>query len=376
MKALKHVKLITETGIEEGQSVVFDSTVKEITPEDQTNPGVEVIDGGGYYLAPGFIDLHIHGCAGYDTMDQEPEALEVIAANVVKTGVTAFLPTTMTMETSRIVKALERIRIHSTAAGQARILGCHLEGPFLCQKFKGAQDGRYIINPDFTLIEPFSDIVRMITIAPENPGSTEFIQACRDRGIVVSIGHSSANYDQAVAAIAAGASHITHTFNAMNPLHHREPGIIAAAMLTDVTCQLIVDNIHIHPAIQKVLLKTKGIDGIILITDAMRACLLQEGQYDLGGQQVQVHNGEARLADGTLAGSVLTLNRAVKNFTRNTGLPLWETVKLATLNPARELGLNSKGRIAPGQDSDFVLFDEEFNVIMTFVAGQLAYRNE
>lgn len=376
MKALKHVKLITETCILQEHAVVFDSKVTAITPEDRINPGTEVIDGGGLYLAPGFIDLHIHGCAGYDTMDQEPEALEVIAGNVVKTGVTAFLPTTMTMEYSRITKALERIRNFTPASGQARILGCNLEGPFLSREFKGAQDGKYIINPDFTLIEPFTDIVRMITIAPENSGSIEFIKACRDRGIVVSIGHSGANYNQAVAAIAAGASHITHTFNAMKSLHHREPGIIAAAMLSDVTCELIADNIHIHPAVQRVLLKTKGIDGIILITDAMQACLLKDGRYDLGGQQVHVHGSEARLADGTLAGSVLTLNRAVQNFTRNTGLPLWETIKPATLNPARRLGLTSKGRIAPGQDSDFVLFDEEFNVIMTFVAGRLAYRNE
>lgn len=375
MKALTNIQLLTSTGIRTDLAVVFDTRIVDILPATGLQPGVTTINGDGLYLAPGFIELHIHGCAGYDTMDDDPAALPIIAKNLVKTGVTSFLATTMTMEPEKIRRALKRIADYQSQPQTAKLLGAHLEGPFLSQQYKGAQDGRYLAVPDFSLIAPYREIIRLITLAPEQPDSLAFIQHCRNQDIIVSIGHSDASFEEALAAIAAGANHITHTFNAMNPLHHRKPGIITAAMLDDtVSCELIADNIHVHPAIQQLLLKVKGIAGIVLVTDAMRACLLQDGLYDLGGLPVMVQNGQARHSDGRLAGSVLTLNQAIKNFSQNTGLPLWEAVKAATENPARRLGLTGKGAIQPGNEADLVLLDSEFNVCQTFINGDLAYR--
>jgi N-acetylglucosamine-6-phosphate deacetylase len=380
VKAFKNVKLITKTGILEHKTVIFDSNIRAITDEDRLESGITVIDGKGLYMAPGFIDLHIHGCAGYDSMDEDPRALTEISKNIVKTGVTAFLPTTMTMDWSKITRALEQIRRQTNQPMNrptgAQILGCHLEGPFLSKKYAGAQDATHIIDPSFVKIQPYIDLIRIITLAPENTGSIEFIRDCRKHNIIISIGHSDASLDEAAAAIATGASMITHTFNAMSPMHHRNPGVVAAAMLHDVTCEIIADNVHVHPRIQQLLLKTKGTAQIVLITDAMRACLLQDGEYDLGGQLVKVSGNEARLDSGQLAGSVLTMNRALKNFMMNTGITVWEAVLMASSNPANELGLNNKGSIEPGKAADLVLFDPDFNIMMTFIEGHLVYRRD
>ena len=374
MKAFKNIKLITKNEILEGKALIFDSIIRAIVDEDQLNTGIATLDGEGLYLAPGFIDLHIHGCAGYDTMDNNPQALVQIAETLVRTGVTAFLPTTMTMDLSEIASVLDRIRQQMSGSTGAEILGCHLEGPFLSEIYAGAQDPKYFIKPDFEIVRPYLDVIRIITLAPELANSIEFIKECRKHNVVISIGHSNASLHESSEAIAAGASRITHTFNAMSVLHHRNPGVVAAAMLHDVTCELIADNIHVHPQIQQLLLKTKGIDGIVLVTDAMQACLLTEGSYDLGGQPVKVSGGEARLKNGRLAGSVLTMNTALRNFIKNTGVALWEAIRLSSLNPADELGLTNKGSIEVGKDADLVLFDPDFNIGMTLIAGQIAYR--
>jgi N-acetylglucosamine-6-phosphate deacetylase len=374
MKALKNMKLITKNGILGGKAVIFNSVIQAIVDEEQLDNGIVTLDGEGLYLAPGFIDLHIHGCAGYDTMDDSPQALAQIAQNIVRTGVTAFLPTTMTMDFSEITCALERIRQQMSQLGGAQILGCHLEGPFLSEAYAGAQDPNYLMKPDFEKVRPYLDVIRIVTLAPENANSNEFIKECCKHNVLISIGHSNATLHEVSMAIAAGASRVTHTFNAMSGLHHRAPGVVAAAMLHDVTCELIADNVHVHPQIQQLLLKVKGIDEIVLVTDAIRACLLKAGDYDLGGQPVKVSGGEARLKNGQLAGSVLTLNTAVKNFIKNTGVTLWEAIRLVSLNPATELGLTNKGSIEVGKDADLVLLDPDINIEMVLVAGQMAYR--
>lgn len=377
MYAIKNVQLVTPTGILQQQAVVCDTKIIAIIQEDQLDPSVAWIDGGGCYLVPGFIDLHLHGCAGYDVMDEDPLALTEIAKNIVRTGVTAFLPTTMTMEFSKIIQALERIRGFNNAPDLARVLGCHLEGPFLSSAYKGAQDEQYFRDPDFELIRPYSDLIRIITLAPEKPGSSDFIIECRKQGIIASIGHSNATFEVAKAAIASGVTYITHTFNAMSPLHHRNPGVVAAALLDDtVTCELIADNFHVHPEIQKLLAKVKGSDRLVLITDAMEACLLGDGNYHLGGQPVVVKNNQARLTNGSIAGSVLTMNRALKNMAKNSGLPLWEVVRMTSFNAARLLGLATKGAIEVGKDADMVLLDKDFEVVMTLIAGQPVYSRE
>ncbi|HEY8462625.1 MAG TPA: N-acetylglucosamine-6-phosphate deacetylase [Bacillota bacterium] len=377
MYAIKNVQLVTPTGILQQQAVVCDTKIIAIIQEDQLDPSVAWIDGGGCYLVPGFIDLHLHGCAGYDVMDEDPLALTEIAKNIVRTGVTAFLPTTMTMEFSKIIQALERIRRFNNAPDLARVLGCHLEGPFLSSAYKGAQDEQYFRDPDFELIRPYSDLIRIITLAPEKPGSSDFIIECRKQGIIASIGHSNATFEVAKAAIASGVTYITHTFNAMSPLHHRNPGVVAAALLDDtVTCELIADNFHVHPEVQKLLAKVKGSDRLVLITDAMEACLLGDGNYHLGGQPVVVKNNQARLTNGSIAGSVLTMNRALKNMAKNSGLPLWEVVRMTSFNAARLLGLATKGAIEVGKDADMVLLDKDFEVVMTLIAGQPVYSRE
>ena len=376
MKVIKNIKLVGADGIKENQAVVFAETIQEITAESRLGAGLEVIDGGGAFLSAGFIDLHIHGCAGYDVMDDDDQALTVMAKQLVSTGVTAFLPTTMTMEKMRIERALDRIKAAMTTehGTGAKVLGANLEGPFLNPQNKGAHDEHYVIPPDISFLQPYLDVIRILTVAPEIEGALPFIQELAAAGIVVSIGHTMASFSEAVQGITAGASHVTHLFNAMTPLHHRQPGVVGAALGQAVTCELIADNIHVDPAVQLLTLKLKGLEQLVLITDAMRACLLSDGTYDLGGLVVHVKDRAARLENGSLAGSTLVLNQALRNYSENTGLQPDQAVKLVTVNPARILRLeNRKGSIAPGFDADLVLWDADFNIIMTFVTGDKVF---
>ncbi|MGE5631330.1 MAG: N-acetylglucosamine-6-phosphate deacetylase [Caulobacteraceae bacterium] len=376
MKAITNADIIANNRVLKGYTLVFDKKIERITRDHELDKSVfeEIIDGNNNYLSPGFIDIHIHGCLGNDTMDGDEGSIYAISKNITSTGVTSFLPTTMTMELPIIEKTITRIRKLIDSEPGAEVLGCHLEGPFISDEYKGAQDGRYILKPDFNHIKDFSDVIKIVTIAPEQEGSDEFIENCVKHGIVVSIGHTNATYDEAVNAVLKGASHCTHTFNAMTPLHHREPGVVGAAMDSPVNCELIADNIHVNPAVQRILLKVKGIDRIVLITDAMRACLLEDGEYDLGGQKVLVKGGEARLSAGNLAGSVLTLDKALKNFINNTGADLLEAIKTITENPARILKVyDKKGSIDIGKDANLTLFDKNFNVCSTYVKGKKVY---
>lgn len=376
MKAIVNANIIMNNDILKGHTLLFDEKIVGVA--EGYEPGqseVEaVIDACNRYLSPGFIDIHIHGCMGSDTMDDNDSSIWNISKGLASTGVTAFLPTTMTMKLSMIEKAMDRIRALMNHEPGASILGCNLEGPFISDEYKGAHEGRYIIRPDFQSIERFSDVIRIITIAPEEEGSGEFIKSCTKHGIVAAIGHTKATYGQAMEAIQRGANHITHIFNAMTPLHHRNPGVVGAAMDSSAGCELIADNIHVHPSVQRILLKVKGIERIILVTDAMRACLMDEGEYDLGGQRVFVKDGEARLAAGNLAGSVLTLNKALKNFVENTGISLFEAVRTITENPAKVLRIyDRKGSICIGKDADLTIFDENFNIFGTYVKGKKVY---
>ncbi len=376
MKAIVNAKIIVDNKILKNHTLLFDERIVNIAEDYKMNESEfeEVIDAGNKYLSPGFIDVHIHGCLGNDTMDDNDSSILNVSKGIAATGVTAFLPTTMTMEFSIIEKTIERIRRVMNSEQGASILGCHLEGPFISNEYKGAQDGRYIIKPDFSSIEGFSDVMKIITIAPEQEGSGEFIESCVRHGIVAAIGHTKASYEQTIRAIQKGVSHSTHTFNAMSPLHHRNPGAVGAVMDSTVSCELIADNVHVNPAVQRILLKVKGIDKIILVTDAMKACLLAEGVYELGGQKVLVKGEEARLTTGNLAGSVLTLNKALKNFIYNTGVSLNEAVRTVTENPARVLKIyDRKGSICIGKDADLTLFDEGFNISGTYVKGKKVY---
>jgi len=373
MKVITNAKFILPQQVLEKHHLIFTDTIQALEPTDASlPPEAEIIDAQGCYVAPGFINLHIHGSRGSDTMDGTSAALSSLAASLPATGVTSFLPTTMTAPWENINRALDTIRQCRGKCPGARILGANVEGPFINPEHKGAQKEAYIAPAAFAKIAAYQDIIKIITIAPETCLATGFISQCCRAGIIVSLGHSSATYEEAQAAIKTGATHITHLFNAMSGLHHRKPGLVGAALDSSVYVELICDNIHVHPMLQRLVYKLKSPDKIILITDAMRAALLGDGESELGGQKVFVHGAKATLADGTIAGSVLPLNKALRNFKANTGAPLSKVVAMVTLNPARELGLDKLGSLEVGKLADLTIFDQNFKIHQTFINGELA----
>ncbi|ABR50262.1 N-acetylglucosamine-6-phosphate deacetylase [Alkaliphilus metalliredigens QYMF] len=374
MIALYNGKIILADEILEDKVLLFDDKIRGIIHKSQFQPnGVKkVIDVGGQYISPGFIDIHIHGSGGSDTMDGTLEDLNIISDTILRQGTTGFLPTTMTMDMKSIHKALDVIReATSQDMKGAQVLGAHMEGPFINVQYKGAQNQTYVVEPEKSYIEDYLDVIKIITLAPEVKGGQTFLEAMKSNPeITLAIGHSQATYDEAMGAIENGVRHATHLFNAMTPLHHREPGIVGAVFNSQITCELIADKIHVHPDLFKLIYRIKGRENVILITDAIRAGCMKEGTYDLGGQGVTVAEGSARLENGSLAGSVLTLNKAVKHFTQATKLPLHDVIHMVTLNPARLIGIqDQKGSITTGKDADLIVFNENIEVSYAFVKG-------
>ncbi|MCP8969874.1 N-acetylglucosamine-6-phosphate deacetylase [Ectobacillus ponti] len=332
-----------------------------------------------YSLVPGRIDLHIHGAAGADAMDATEESLRTIAAALPQEGTTSFLAATMTQHKESIAAALRNAGGFRPIDGEAELLGVHLEGPFLHPQRAGAQPADAILEPDLELFQEWQQLaggsIRLVTLAPERKGGLELVRYLKEQGIVVSIGHSDATYEEAVAAMQAGASHVTHLFNGMCGMHHREPGLLGAALLREeLYAEMIADGIHIHPEMVKLAWLQKGTDKIVLITDAMRAKGLPDGMYKLGGQDVRVLEGRAALSDGTLAGSVLRMDQAVRNMLVFTGCTLGDAVRMSSENPARQLGVFArKGSIAAGKDADLVVLNERHEVVMTWCRGYLSY---
>lgn len=342
--------------------------------------GSAVLAGAGCFVLPGFIDLHVHGGMGADTMDATPDALATMAQFFAEQGVTGFCPTTMTAPHEQILKAVKNVAaaapLYASTPG-ARVLGIHVEGPYISPLFPGAQPAEYIQEPSLEKFNALLDAgpIALITLAPEMNGAAELIKFARDKGVVAVIGHTDASYEECVAAVEWGASQATHTYNAMSGLHHRRPGTLGAVLsLDEIDAQLIADNIHVHPAAMKILSRCKGADRTILITDAMRAAGLDEGNYTLGGQKVTVTEGACRLEDGTLAGSILTMDQALRNFMAATGLSLDQAWAATSRNAARSLGLDDRlGSIGEGYWADIVLLDERYEVVATIVGGEVAY---
>lgn len=374
MKAIINGKIITRSGVLENKVLVFNETIQQIQEEVPTD--CHVIDAKGMYIAPGLIDVHVHGSCGADTMDQTKEAIEVISAGISKNGVTSFLPTTMTMSQEDIYGAFEVIRLcMNQPLNGAKVLGAHMEGPFINAIYKGAQLDKYIIKPSYQFIENYTDVIKLVSYAPEMDENYSFTKEVKEKtDITLSIGHTNATYNQAKEAFNCGCLHVTHLFNAMTPLNHREPGVVGAALTSDVFTELIADTIHVNQQLFQFVLDNKGKHKMVLITDSMRAGCMKDGVYDLGGQAVFVKDGAARLESGNLAGSVLMLNKAVYNFFKNTDLTIDEAIHMASLNPATSIGIeNCKGSLEIGKDADISIFDEEMNCYLTIVEGREVY---
>jgi N-acetylglucosamine-6-phosphate deacetylase len=345
-----------------------------------------VIDLQGRTVIPGMIDLHIHGTTGHDVMDGEIEALKTMSQALPQEGTTSFLATTITQSDGEISKALRNVAKYMKGyqtSGQSEILGVHLEGPFINPKMAGAQPEDYILSPNISLFEKWQQLaegnIKQVTMAPEQEGGMELVRHLKQSGVIVSIGHSYATYTEVKEAISAGATQVTHLFNQMRGLHHREPGVAGAALLLpELYAELIVDGIHVCPEMVHLAFNNKTSEKLILITDSIRAKCLKNGHYDLGGQTVIVKEGRAELTNGTLAGSVLKLSHAMKNmlaYVKDCGLQ--DIIKMTAYNPAKQLNmLDRKGSIRKGKDADLVVIGKEHEVIMTFCRGKLAYKNE
>ena len=373
MKAILNAKIFIDDKIIEDKVLLFNDKIVDIVDTiDLTD--IETIDAQGAYVSAGFIDLHIHGSGGADVMDATLDALETISSTLPQTGTTSFLATTMTMSSEAIDKALQNVQLYATKVSGAHILGIHLEGPFINTDKHGAQDKAYIQTPNLELIKDYMQEVKMITLAPEIEGAKSFVTLLTQEypHIILSIGHSDASYEESQESFTWGISHVTHLFNAMNPYHHRKPGIVGAVFDSDVTCDIIADLVHTHPSVLELVQKVKK-EKLILITDAMRAGCMKCGTYDLGGRSVEVDEGMAVLEDGTLAGSVLKMNDALLNMRRHTSMGLIEIVNAVTKIPARKLGI-SKGELRVGYDADIVIFDENFSIISTIVSGEVKYK--
>lgn len=318
------------------------------------------IDAGGNLLLPGLIDVHTHGCIGMDTMDAD---FAPMCRFYAEHGTTSFLPTTMTMG----YDALERVTKAKTDFPGAEILGFHFEGPYISEKHKGAQNPAYIKKPSAAEFSRFKN-VKMVTIAPESEGSAEFIRAVTPE-CIVSIGHTDCTYETALEAIESGASCLTHTYNAMPPFHHRNPGPIGAAFEKHIYAQIICDGFHISKPVVLATYKMFGADRMVLISDSIRSAGLPDGEYESGGLKVFLKNGAARLADGTIAGSSATLLDCVKKAVEF-GIPLDDAVRMASRTPAELLGVK-KGRIAPGYDADLLITDRKLNIKTVITAGKV-----
>jgi N-acetylglucosamine-6-phosphate deacetylase len=386
---LKGIQVYTEGKvIDSGYIKIKDQKIEDLgSIENLSNEDeYKVVQVPSHYKAvPGFIDVHIHGVNGADVMDATQEALDTMVTALPKEGTTSFLATTMTQEAKQIESALKNaghyIHEHQNP-GNAEILGIHLEGPFVNSKRAGAQPVQYIIDPDIEVFKKWQSLsngtIKQVTLAPERPGGLKMIKYLKEHNITASIGHTDATYEEVIEAIAAGSNQVTHLFNQMSGLHHRNPGVVGAAFLRDeLIAELIVDGVHVRPEVVELAYKQKGKDGFLLITDSMRAKCLKNGHYDLGGQDVTVKDGKAILEDGTLAGSILKLGTAVKNVQTYTGCSLKDAIEMASVNPAKQLNVfDRKGSIAVGKDADIVILDDQLDVFMTVCRGKVAFNKE
>jgi N-acetylglucosamine-6-phosphate deacetylase len=365
---IKNGIVITPHEVLHNHSVRLNDGKIEAVGNGSDSADATVIDAQGCYVVPGFIDVHVHGSDGHDTMDATPEAIHGMAAFYAKHGVTSYYPTTLTMPAPAIQAALENVEHCPQPMNGAHHLGV---------KYKGAQPPEYFRLPSPAEYGQWLEtgVCKLITIAPEIEGAMQMIRELTAQGVEFAIGHSAASYEEAVYGFDAGVRQVTHVFNGMVGLHHREPGALAAILTDDrVDAQLIADGIHVHPAMIRLLLRAKGAEHVMLITDAIQAAGLHDGEYNLGGHVVTVTNGIARIASGALAGSTLTMDKAIRNMVAFTDLPLQKIIGMASAVPARAMRLPNKGNLAAGCDADVVLLNRELEVMLTIVGGKIVYQ--
>lgn len=340
--------------------------------------GAQVIDAAGMHLLPGFVDIHVHGGMGTDTMDATPEAIQTMARFYAQHGVTSFLATTWTDAHDNITAALANAKAClGPQPGGATLRGVYLEGPYLNAKKSGAQNTNYVRRVDRDEALGWLDlgVIRLVALAPEFEENHWLIEECQQRGIAVSAAHTDATYEDIVHAVSLGLTNSTHTFNAMSALHHRKPGVVGAMLsIPQMTCELIADNIHIHPAVMRLLWNAKNFQNVVLITDAIRAAGMPDGEYPVDERTLYVRDGVAQLKDGTLAGSTLTMDVALRNFMTATKSSLDVVYEATSMTPAAVVGLDDvTGSIEAGKDADLVLLDGDCNVQMTIAQGEIVY---
>lgn len=380
-KILKAKNIILRDRIVEDKYLIIEDE-KIIDIVDNISKDENFIDYSKYTIAPGFVDTHIHGYNNHDFMDKEDEAVFKISEGVVENGVTTFLATTLTGSEDDLTEVCKIVGENYKDVKGAKIAGIFLEGPFLSLKYKGAQNPKYIIDADIDMLKNWQKvsggIVRKIALAPEKKGAEEFIKEARKLGVYVALGHSDASYEDAYKAVQAGASIFIHTYNAMSPLHHRKPGMVGAALsLDDVFAELICDGHHVHPAVANVVMKARGKDEVVLITDCMMAGGMPEGPYKLGELDVEVKDGTARLKEGNLAGSILKLKDAVKNVVDWGIASPFEAIQMASQVPAISVGIEDvAGIIDRGRFADITVIDEDLDIVATYVDGDLKYERK
>lgn len=362
-------------------SLIIDGeTILDVAPRSSVPLHAdEIIDVSGLFVVPGFIDVHVHGAVGFDTMDSTSEAILAMGDYFASHGVTAFLPTTVTASVRDTQAAIINVASTPPSSTGAQHLGVHLEGPYVSHEFRGAQPPQHLraADPDEYNAWLESRQVRLITVAPEVEGVPDLISAGRKTGVEFALGHTSATYEQVLSAVERGLRQATHTFNGMAGLNHRSPGAVGAVLSDDhIWAQIIVDGVHVHPAVVKLLIKAKGIDRTIVITDAIRASGMIDGDYALGDQMVHVKDGIARTEAGGLAGSTLTMDQALRNVMEFANLSLTEALPMLTRVPAASIGVeNHKGFLSPGFDADIVILDQSYRIRMTIVMGKVVYRD-
>ena len=381
-KCLTNARIFTETGVIEcGWLHIESGRIADFGEGEAPQQLAEIQqDCAGLLLLPGLIDLHIHGAQGQEMMDGTPAALREIARHCARHGVTSFLPTTWSASDEAILSALDNLaRVMREGSGSARILGAHIEGPYLNRHYAGAQSSPYIRPIDLAQAQRWldTDVVQLLSLAPELPDALSLIHLCVEQGVATSAAHSAASYEQMTEASRTGLRQVTHTFNAMPPLHHREPGLLGAALtMPDLRCEIIADGIHVHPSVVRLLHSLKGNANTLLISDSVRATGMPNGwEYEQDGRVVRCQDGSARMSDGTLAGSTLTMERALRNLQRFTDKPLSELWQTASLTPARAIGCDRElGSITRGKTADLLLLSADGQVQETLVAGESVYR--